>query len=236
MQLESQIGVATSYISSRDANNQHATGTITTDQISSVKDSLNLLQLKIASLSDQSASRAPSVNVYNNCHPHRPEVSSKASQTTRDSDSPVSVTPCMITTNEEDIEVMLSCTLCNKSLGSSIDLDNHLESEHGQIPHVSSKHGHPCDYCADQLATKEHLQEHISMHHSTEYIQCSKCIFRAQSGHQLKDHVKTCHESTRSTSQPSTLSSRESPASSTQSATASHSRSSSEDTSRSENL
>ena len=206
MQLESQVGIAASLISSRDSNPPQADA----DRASSFRDSLDLLHRKIDTLSSLTHTKVPCVNVYNNAGNYEPQRSSKASQTMpvppsnhdqaipseTDNDEATN-----IDAEAEDTVTVFTCTICNENAESSAHLDRHLEVTHGQAPGLvksANKGGNyqqdDCDYCDATFQAKGELQEHISVNHPTSYLQCSKCMFRFQTKHQLSAHMKECHE------------------------------------------
>ena len=82
LQLEGQVGMATNYLSSRDANTSSNSEAITTDQLDSLCSSLNLLLVKMSALPEVLPSKTQVVNVYNTSNIQKPEVSDKSSQTT----------------------------------------------------------------------------------------------------------------------------------------------------------
>ena len=82
MQLESQIGIATSYMSSRDTNVGETITPARNPDFLKIIDSQNLILAKIVALIDKPEAKTQSVNVYNNtCSPKQPEMFNKDSQT-----------------------------------------------------------------------------------------------------------------------------------------------------------
>ena len=82
MQLEDQIGVAASYMSSRDTGMAIGNSPGITETNSKLVDCMNLVLTKLTLLSESSA-KTQSVNVYNNaCDPQKPETASKHTQKT----------------------------------------------------------------------------------------------------------------------------------------------------------
>ena len=207
MQLENQIGTATSYISSRDISRGESNNSGKCEVLSKLKDCLDLIITKIPLLSDQSTPKAQSVNVYNTtCHTHSPQVLHKQTQTSQvPSTADIVEAVIEISENEnrvvnetaaDNLEEILQCTLCNKALETNAHLDAHMEETHGHLD---------CEYCDAKLSSAGKLQEHISQSHGTGFLQCTKCIFRCQTRNQLNDHTHTCHDQEQgiSTRQPS---------------------------------
>ena len=168
MQLESQVGVAKSYLSSRDVNPAESSTSTNTDQITSLLTSVNLMLTKLAGIPDNLTQKTQSVNVYNNtCHHQTPALADKGCQTPPDLvGSPSSLqTDLNNATAIEDIQAdttrsipdvgepskdsgdapedILICTVCNNKLESTDQLESHLESAHRQasIPAAGSNHG-----------------------------------------------------------------------------------------------
>ena len=80
MQLEGQVGIATSYLSSRDPNLPGISTTTSGDQLSSFNESVKVLQAKINVLFEYFP-KSPVVNVYSGCHSHKPVVTDTGTQT-----------------------------------------------------------------------------------------------------------------------------------------------------------
>ena len=194
MQLESQVGVAKSYLASRDPSPPGNIPTAITDQLTSLCTSLNLLLTKMISTSEHLSPKTQAVNVYNTtCHQQRePVMTDKASQTSE----PIPTPPANVLNGNEpredssiiisdtlaevdasaDSETILTCTLCHRSLESSSLLDDHLESIHDCKPSSSEKektekkHDKICLYCNNVFESNELLAEHVSQNHSAASI------------------------------------------------------------------
>ena len=200
MQLDSQIGSATMHISSR--NTQESLPVVQSESLAKIADSLNQIMTKLAILTDQQMVKTQSVNVYNNLHhPNKPDALNKGTQTiielTRPSNKPEEALPSnsgrtTIEESVENVEIVLQCTLCGKTLQSNAHLENHIESVHAAGPShqlvVTT-----CNFCDVTLSSTEKLHEHISQNHPTGYLQCPGCMLRFQDSDQLSNHVSTCH-------------------------------------------
>ena len=137
MQLEDQIGIAASYVSSRDTNARDA-GMTDSDprckNLSQIGDKLNNLLAKISTVIDQFTSRSQAVNIYNNTSTtNRQAVYDRDTQTISDSyvqsnDSMKEHGQLMEALDSE--EIILQCTVCSNIFNSNSDLENHIETIH----------------------------------------------------------------------------------------------------------
>ena len=214
MQLESQVGLATSDLSRRDECPKDSNSRTVTDQLSATPSSLNLLFSKLTLWSDPPVSRASPVNVYNtHCNHNRPYQVDRCTQTqtimnisTTTSDAStvaVEVSDTMDATDNEDshddTEIIFTCTLCNKDLKSSQQLDRHVENVHNNqatqppAPVNNLESSIECEYCGETFPTQKLLHLHISSKHPTNYIPCSSCKLRFHSKAQLDTHMRTSH-------------------------------------------
>ena len=212
MQLESQVGVATSYLASRDTRSVESSQN--SDQMSNLIQNLNLLLTRLSGISEcfSNQTKTPAVNVYTFpcCPPHKNPVSDSATQTTKDGDHvPLSKrtaplaedcshgeAPQDLSTHSEEI---LTCTVCNGTHQSSTQLDEHMEFAHDCHLHPpagrpeSEVNGESCDYCSNVFPTQELLQVHISINHATDYIHCNSCMLRFQTKQKQEEHAQACH-------------------------------------------
>ena len=79
LQLESQVGVATSYLSNRGSSSRENRSSAFTDQLVAVLSTLNLLISKLSKLSEPGTAKTPVVNVSNwPCHPKKSVMLDKA--------------------------------------------------------------------------------------------------------------------------------------------------------------
>ena len=92
--------------------------------------------LKFDSLT--TSSNSPTINVYSNCQNRNPLIADKSLQTNIQSSLPTlteQTEPNSSSHTECDAfeleETVLTCTICHVSLDSQIDLENHLQSIHG---------------------------------------------------------------------------------------------------------
>ena len=192
IQLEDQINVAASYMSSRDSNKgDDNTNTIVPLNNSALSDNILLIINKLSLLTDQLSTKNHTVNVYNTTrvlHDQNPSSnSSKATQTDIPCDEIVLDSTTVMDIEEVLEEVVPQCTICGKIFKTAADLDSHIDSVHAN--HTSFK----CDYCDTKLISKQNLQEHISKKHETEFLQCPKCMYRSQLKDQLSNHMEVCH-------------------------------------------
>ena len=213
MLLDSQVGIATAHMTSRDMGTGGDIPATTVESLSKVIESMNLVLAKIVTMIDQLSPRTQSVNVYNNsCQNHKSDSRDEASQTTQEpSKYPTTATIDPSNNNSniaeetvEDHEVILQCTVCNKILSSQAHLDSHIECVHGQVPPkpATPADNMACDFCDAAFLSAGDLDNHISRKHATEFLQCPGCMFRFQSKSKLSDHVKICHGSSSSNLQP----------------------------------
>ena len=173
--------MATSYLSSREANQDNTTNI--TDQLATMIASQNQLFTKI--LSDSLSQKSPAVNVYNSlCHLHKPALLNKETQTStvfrsdplpppivlnleptvaRAIDSDVSM---QLSQDESIDEIVLACTVCDMILETSDRLDHHMETVHGNSPENSIDDEHcKCNYCDEVFPTSAILHEHTEACH-----------------------------------------------------------------------
>ena len=214
MQLDGQVGVAKSYLSSRDTAQPENVPV----QMSSLLNTLNLLVIKLGALSDNFLAKPQAVNVYNStCNTQKHSVASTASQTAFEP-SPAPL-PTISTNSAESIhaevtnarthpvdtsessETILTCTICNENFQCTTHLDEHMENAHDNqssttIPtEGNSNHvGSVCDYCSDTFTNPTLLQDHVSTKHASDYISCDFCKLRFQNSQRLNVHVKAYHE------------------------------------------
>ena len=218
MQLERQVGVATSYLSSREGNQDNSTNV--TDQLAAMIASLNKLITKL--VSEPIVQKSPSVNVYNSlCHLQKPALLNKATQTSTDLSSdppptsalnmePTTVASASDTDTNNQLsqnasidEIVLACTICDRVLETSDQLDHHMEAMHGNSPLLgiipenrSDDKDRKCDHCDEVFSTSDLLQTHKSEKHPADFLQCSKCMLRFQDSTQLREHTVTLHDPT----------------------------------------
>ena len=142
MQLESQVGVATEYLSNSNttASSSQQSSSTSTEHLNNLIESIRVLLGKLSSLPDL-FSKTQTVNVYNN---QRLPTSEKSSQTAatvfhKNDDHIVVNTRESLTEHNDHLmtdelqvisENILTCTLCNITLQSSAQLNDHLESNH----------------------------------------------------------------------------------------------------------
>ena len=210
MQLESQVGVAAKYVSSRDSST--ADNLLVPDQPASLLATMNLLLTKVSSLADHHMPKTPAVNIYNTvpCSHQRQVMLDKDSQTHDDPNTDESLDRSLPTATDAinkdehgpiDTEIVLVCTVCSQVLNTNEQLDLHMESVHG-----SSLLPFSCNNCVATFPSLKDLNTHQSVKHPAPYIKCSLCKIRVQNKSQLELHVKDCHGSPPSlarSSQPS---------------------------------
>ena len=195
MQLESQVGTATSYLSSRDTGHQCSSSANISDQFTALLTTMNLLLSKLSLCTDSpAASRLSPVNIFNSpCQGPRSSLVDRTVQT--DTNDISSKDIAMTTpTNEnisDDTETVLTCTICGKILETSAQLDLHIESDHSSVSGITDKI--ICDYCDETFMTSRLLQQHQSSKHATSYIKCGSCMQRFQNRSQLEIHMKASH-------------------------------------------
>ena len=185
MQLESQVNIATAYISTPNTTTGPSPTlqlpSVTSEQISSLISSLNQLADKLSALPDLLA-KSHTVNVFNNTK--KPAFFEKATQTTcilpssSDASAVAAVVPTEDATMESDTvsspqnhEDILTCTLCNETLPSSTQLNYHLETDHDVTKKRNLNQTETnCLFCGDFFPTKEDLGQHVSSTHATESL------------------------------------------------------------------
>ena len=184
MQLESQIGVAASYMSNRDSNTSTARMEANTDKdkslINILNDHLALIINKFDVLIDKVCTKQPGVNIYNTTSTsNKPNNSSTCKSTQTVTDNADTATEkgdevAHLEDNEkrmvDEVNIGEESVLCTKR-NQSIS----------------------CDYCEEKLLSAQKLQEHISQKHATSFLQCPKCLFRTQLRTKLNDHLRNCH-------------------------------------------
>ena len=92
-------------------------------------------------LEEPGAVAPPVVNVYNSpCHLKNSVMQDKASQTDENPHSQTATTRNTSSGDDvsTDTELILTCTICNKALESSEQLDNHIDSIHANPPPSSN--------------------------------------------------------------------------------------------------
>ena len=131
MQLEDQIGVAASYVSSRDTHTGCTSLPSTPsscNSLSKLGDKLDEMTTKITIFLEQCNMKSQSVNVYNSCNPNRPAMQDKLTQTWRScsaqSDAQTSTDSIQLDINMDSEEIPNQL---------SRDLDSHLLSTHVQL-------------------------------------------------------------------------------------------------------
>ena len=137
MQLEDQIGIAASYVSSRDGDmrSDRVTGSDSRcENLSQISDKLNNILTKLTMATDQFTSRSQAINIYNTTSStHRQIMNDRHTQTMSDNSTDNNDSIEVHKQIEEDLdvdEIFLQCTVCSKTFNSNSDLDKHIESTH----------------------------------------------------------------------------------------------------------
>ena len=126
MQLESQVGSAASYLSSRDTGHQSNISPNICDQLTALLTTMNLVLSKLVPSTD---SRSSPINIYNSpCQVPKLTMIDMGTQTDKVDIISADMTMTTITreTVADDTEAGLSCTLCGKVLESIAQLDLHI--------------------------------------------------------------------------------------------------------------
>ena len=199
MQLESQIGIAASYMSSRDSNT--AKTQVNTDSAKTYpnnnvnNDSFALISSKLSELVEKVNKTQQGIVIYNtSCTPNKSSTTCVNKCTQTDTDASAKTENMNNPAQVEDVEIVMEyeatkgpdllCTICNKTLETAAALRDHIESSHNT----------DCDFCTAKVSSVQQLQEHITEKHGTSFLQCPKCIFRTQLRSQLNEHLRTCHK------------------------------------------
>ena len=206
MQLEGQVGVATTYLTSSSASvspssQEHLPVII--EQLKKITESLHVQMAKFSALPDL-LGKTQTVNVYNNHQ--KPLTNEKVSQT-----PPVlpdykpakhntgNVTDDPLTDNgmaglgsdsdqlNSNLETILTCTLCNITLQSDSELNLHLETRHKSMSEIN------CEFCSETFPSTQKYEQHISSKHVTEYLGCKMCKLRFSSRSKLNEHLQASH-------------------------------------------
>ena len=203
MQLESQVGSAASYLSSRDTGHQSNISTNISDHLTALLTTMNLVLSKLTLCTDSpAASRSSPISIYNSpCQLPKVTLVNMGTQTDtatiNTNTVDMSVTTITRETMPDDTEAVLSCTLCGKVLESMEQLDLHIESTHSsssttqEVPGITENTS--CDHCGEKFSTLNLLQRHCSEKHATSYIKCGSCRQRFQNRDQLNIHMKATH-------------------------------------------
>ena len=201
MQLESQVGSAASYLSSRDTGHQSNISTNISDHLTALLTTMNLVLSKLTLCTDSpAASRSSPISIYNSpCQLSKVTLVDMGTQTDTATINTVdmTVTPITRDTVPDNTEAVLSCTLCGKVLESIELLDLHIESTHNsssttpEVPGIIENTS--CDHCGEKFSTLNLLQRHCSEKHATSYIKCGSCRQRFQNRDQLNIHMKATH-------------------------------------------
>ena len=202
LQLEAQVGIATSHLSSREPDHAPINPITTAEQFRSLADSLHQVLVKLSALPELLSTKSQTVNVFTSNHKHS-SGADKASQTADYLHPPLlAVTPssdvAVSVSNDSDrssvtmdsstpTEEVLTCTVCNNIFKSRTLLHHHLETAH------RSERDNSRNHCGNTFLTEESLGQHISSDHAIGYNRCKSCMFRCQTNTQLKDHIKECH-------------------------------------------
>ena len=201
IQLESQIGVARSFVASREIHPDISRESASLDPSTNLTSSLSLLLSKLTKVVDNLTPRTSSVNVYNSsCHISKAVMIDAACQTSSSNqDQFITTDTNTIDSDEEaetvneveaivdESEAILTCTICNKTAASSSELDNHIEDAHGSKV---------CDFCDQNFNSKEKLKKHQNEKHPAAYLQCPSCMLRFRTKEDLYSHVNANHNNT----------------------------------------
>ena len=89
----------------------------------------------------------------------------------------------------EELDSILTCTICGNRFETNIQLDRHLESTHNQNCEI-----HKCDYCESVFKSERELSEHIEQCHEaiSPHI-CEVCGVAFEAKEHLIEHTETCH-------------------------------------------
>ena len=137
MQLEDQIGIAASYVSSRDSATRGASATSSDSKcgnISQISDKLNNILTKITVVADQFTSRSQAVNIYNTTSSNQRQIMiDRDTQTMSVNSIENNDSIKEHRRTEEDLEIeetTLQCTVCSNTFNSNSDLDKHIKATH----------------------------------------------------------------------------------------------------------
>ena len=107
------------------------------------------------------------------------------------------------------------CFQCNLNFYQTLDLDKHLEQEHGgkfhkchecfksfstksglklHIETVHMKISYSCNVCTSKFTQKSSLSEHMRAIHIVGKLLCNKCPHESESLYNLKKHKKLMHK------------------------------------------
>lgn len=195
MPLESQVGAAATYFSSRESSTPPTTSPAMIEQLNTLLTTLSIVVFKLSVFTDHPTPQTPAVTIYNGqWNPTRRSMCDKATQSpvkpttvsTTDLDSSDSTQASHIETGNSspmDTEIILTFTLCSLVLESSNQLEKHMESTHSSLT---------CQHCDASFTSSSNLHQHISAKHPQlfpPYKQCPECMFRCQTTEQLNMHL-----------------------------------------------
>ena len=209
MQLEGQVGIATTYLSSSSASaspssQEHLPAIV--EQLKKITESLHVQMDKFSTLPDL-LGKTQTVNVYNNHQkPHTTEKMSQTPPVLPDYAAPSELntgnaTDDPLTDNDmaglgfdsdqlnSNLETILTCTLCNITLQSDSELNLHLETRHKSMSKIN------CEFCSETFPSTQKCEQHISSKHVTEYLGCKMCKLRFYSQSKLNEHLQASHMS-----------------------------------------
>ena len=134
LQLESQVGSARSYMSSREM--PHVNDNPSNQQLCDILASMNLIHTKLNLITDNGLIKPQAVNVYNNPCQHQKQLGSNQSTQTPPASPPevLSHTGDDLSKEnretEDNEEVVLTCTVCHSTFQSIRQLEKHMERSH----------------------------------------------------------------------------------------------------------
>ena len=197
MQLEGQIGHATSYISSRTSD-AHALSsgsnlTRTTDVESALQDSLKSVHSKLDLLAKAASSPVNNINI-NNGQPWR---QAKANLLDKSAQADLPCEDCKLSSNPSDgLTNHIDSHTGNRSSSQSSPPPSNL-AENIQPSRETLETILTCTVCAITLATSDQLDSHMEADHGlvSETYMCDYCDSVLRTENELEEHIGQSHQS-----------------------------------------
>ena len=214
MQLEGQVTVAASSLSSRESSCSSSSPVNSSHHLRNLIDTIQQLIEKLTVATDPLSSKGQTVNVFSNSSSKNCIVTDKGCQTSNLSSESHNQTEAV--NNEANDSVDATVTFPSDGIIATANSETQQSTTEACDESAPIEIVLNCTICNQNFLSSTHLNNHLETAHGTNsllpssslpnsqqgcsnrvpsYYSCHSCMFRFQTHTQLTNHVKECHES-----------------------------------------